>query len=73
LRVRQNAEDTSADDDTSAHCGISDQVRTILKNYSIEKMFIDIQLANSKFSHISDSYSDNIGLMNNQDANIQSL
>jgi len=58
LKVKQGAavqqapaEDGVADDQAHEYEGAADHVRTILKNYRIEKMFIDTQLANSVFSH----------------------
>ena len=58
LKVKQGAtvqhapaEDDAAGDQAHEYEGAADQVRTILKNYRIEKMFIDTQLANSVFSH----------------------
>lgn len=46
-----SAEDGAAGDQAHEYEGAADQVRTILKNYRIEKMYIDTQLANSVFSH----------------------
>lgn len=58
LKVKQSttaqqvaAEDGATGDQAHEYEGAADQVRTILKNYRIEKMFIDTQLANSVFSH----------------------
>lgn len=74
LKVKQGMTMQSQEEaKTQAHEfeGAADQVRTILKNYNIEKMFIDTQLANSVFTHkLVQLHSQPIS---HQDSNIESL